>query len=385
MTLKNRMYLFLFLIAIATAFGLQGWRTMFNNFAVEIGHVSGEQMGAIQSIREVPGLMGMLIVLLLPFITERKLAALSVGVMGIGVAATGLFPQFWGLVITTLIMSTGFHFYQTLNQSLTLQYFNLHQAPIVLGKLKGVSAIANILIGLVILGCSEFMGYTSMYLVLGVLVVCLGIIGFSLRPGPKEKDVPIQNKKMFLKKKYWLYYTLTFLAGARRQIFVAFAVFLLITKFGFTIQEVTGLFVLNNIIATIVNPLVGKAVNRFGERNVLALEYLVLLVVFSCYAFSDSKLLVASMYIVDHLVFSFTIAINTFFQKIAEPKDIASSMATGGTINHTAAVLLPFLGGLAWSIHPSWIFMGGTALSAASLVFCLFIPGQIAKARQQQA
>ncbi len=379
MTLKNRMYLFLFILTIASALGLQGWRTLFNNFAVEIGHTSGQQMGVIQSVREVPGLLALLVVCLLPFITERKLAALFIAIMGAGIGATGFFPQFYGLIFTTLLMSTGFHYYQTLNQSLTLQYFNIHQAPLVLGKLRGMGAIANIATGLVILVCSEFMTYKSMYFVLGAIVVGLGCLGFFFKPGKKEVDIPIQHKKMILKRRYWLYYVLTFLAGARRQIFVAFAVFLLITKFGFSIQEVTILFVVNNIIATIANPLVGKAVNRFGERNMLSFEYLVLLVVFSCYAFSDSKILVAGMYILDHIVYSFTIAINTFFQKIAEPKDIASSMAIGGTINHTAAVIIPFLGGLAWSIHPSWIFMGGTFLSAVSLLFSQFIPRELAK------
>jgi MFS family permease len=384
MTLKHRMYLFLFILTVVTAFGFQGWRTLFNNFAVEVGHITGQQMGLIQSIREVPGLLVLLIVYLLPFITERRLAAASVAVMGIGIGATGLFPGVYGLILTTLLMSVGFHCYQTMNQSLILQHFDIRQAPLVLGKLRATGAVVNIAAGGIILLGSGLMSYKGMYLALGAFVVMVGGGCIFFRAGKNEPDAPGQHKRMVFRSRYWLYYVLTFLAGARRQIFVAFAVYLLVTKFNFSIQEVIGLFVVNNIIATIANPLVGRAVNRFGERTVLSLEYLTLVVVFSCYAFSDSKLLVIIMYIVDHLVFSFTMAIQTFFQKIADSKDISSSMAMGGTINHIAAVIIPVLGGMTWTLHPAAVFMIGMALSTASLLFTQLIPKELAKRSLQE-
>ena len=51
---------------------------------------------------------------------------------------------------------------------------------------------------------------------------------------------------MVFRKRYWLYYGLTFMAGARRQIFIAFAVFLLVKKFSYTVSDVAALFLLNN-------------------------------------------------------------------------------------------------------------------------------------------
>jgi predicted MFS family arabinose efflux permease len=185
---------------------------------------------------------------------------------------------------------------------------------------------------------------------------------------------------MVFRKQYWLFYVLSLLAGSRRQIFVAFAVFLLVKKFDFSVQEITILFVVNNVIGYFANPLIGRAVNRFGERAVLSLEYAVLVGVFLTYAYTESRLVVAVMYIVDHLVFSFSMAIRTFFQKIADPRDIAPSMAVGFTINHVAAVAVPALGGLLWLVDYRIVFLGGVVLALGSLALTQLIPAQLAAA-----
>jgi MFS family permease len=179
---------------------------------------------------------------------------------------------------------------------------------------------------------------------------------------------------MILRRRYGLYYFLTFMAGARRQIFIAFSVFLLVKIFHFSVQEVTVLFVINNVINYFLSPLIGKAIVRFGERRVLTLEYAGLIVVFLTYAFTGSKLLVTAMYIIDHILFNFAIAIRTYFQKIGDPQDIAPSMAVGFTINHIAAVVMPVLGGLAWMIDYRIPFVAGAGMSLISLAAVQKIP-----------
>jgi hypothetical protein len=52
---KDRMYRYLLVLTVASAIGLQGWRTLFNNFAVEVAGLDGHQVGIIQSVREIPG------------------------------------------------------------------------------------------------------------------------------------------------------------------------------------------------------------------------------------------------------------------------------------------------------------------------------------------
>ena len=203
------------------------------------------------------------------------------------------------------------------------------------------------------------------------------IVGiWGILQNPTREGLPVQHKKMIFKKKYWLYYFLTFMSGARRQIFVAFAVFLLVKKFEFSIQEITMLFVLNNTINYFINPLIGKAIVKFGERKVLSLEYFSLIMIFIGYAFVESKIIIAVLYILDHIFFNFAMGIRTYFQKIGDPKDIAPSMAVGFTINHIAAVIIPALGGLMWIIDYRIPFIAGAIMSSVSLLFVQLIKNQ---------
>ena len=173
---------------------------------------------------------------------------------------------------------------------------------------------------------------------------------------------------MVFRARYWLYYFLTFMAGARRQIFIVFSVFLLVKRFGCTVQEITLLFVLNNAVNYFLSPLIGKAIIRFGERKVLSLEYFSLIFIFIAYATAQSKWLVALLYVLDHIFFNFSIAIRTYFQKVGDPRDIAPSMAVGFTINHIAAVVLPALGGLLWMVDYRIPFLAGAGMSLMSLL-----------------
>jgi predicted MFS family arabinose efflux permease len=178
---------------------------------------------------------------------------------------------------------------------------------------------------------------------------------------------------MFLKRRYWLYYLLTFMSGARRQIFMVFSMFLLVKNFHFSVQAITLLFIINNLINWVINPLIGRAINAFGERALCSAEYAGVIVIFLTYAFASSKWLVAGMYILDYILFNFAVAIRTYFQKIADPGDIAPTTAVGFTINHIAAVFLPALGGYLWMIDYRIPFLGGAALAVVSLVLAQFI------------
>ena len=360
------MYRFLILLTISSTVGLQAWRTLFNNFAVEVGGLDGNHIGIIQSVREIPGFLALLAVYILLVIKEHRLSALSILCLGIGVGVTGLFPGFAGLTATTLLMSFGFHYYETTNQSLTLQYFDKHSAPWVFGKQRSAAAASNIAVGAFIFMVSGSLNYQQIYLLIGGLIAVAGIWG--LYQNPVNDLLPPQRKQMVLRAKYRLFYFLTFMSGARRQIFIAFAVFLMVKVFKFTVQEVTLLFIANNVINFFLSPLIGRAIIRFGERRVLSLEYFSLMFVFMAYAMVEAKWMVAVLYVLDHIFFNFAIAIRTYFQKIGDPQDIAPSMAVGFTINHIAAVFLPTIGGFLWMVDYRIPFYLGAAMSFISLL-----------------
>jgi len=368
---KDPMFRFLAILSIAATVGLQAWRTLFNNFAVEVVHLEGNHIGIIQSVREIPGFLALLVIYVILILKEHRLSALSIAILGLGVGITGIFPSYTGLIATTMIMSFGFHYFETTNQSLTLQYFDKDLSPLVIGKLRSYGAAANVVVGITIYLISYILSYEATFGLIGFVIVIVGIWG--MLQNPTREGLPVQHKKMIFRKKYWLYYFLTFMSGARRQIFVAFAVFLLVIKFKFSIQDITVLFILNNTINYFLNPLIGKAIIRFGERRVLSLEYFSLIIVFIGYAFVESKSVIVILYVLDHIFFNFAMGIRTYFQKIGDPKDIAPSMAFGFTINHIAAVIIPALGGLMWILDYRIPFIAGAIMSAISLLFVQFI------------
>jgi predicted MFS family arabinose efflux permease len=363
---QRPMLRFLIILTAAATIGIQGSAILFNNFAAEMVHLDGSKVGMIQSFREIPGLLTLLLVFVLLLVREHRLAALSVALLGLGTGITGLFPTYGGLIATTVIMSFGFHYYESTNQSLTLQYFSTAVSPLIFGRLRALAAVSSVVAGLIVYCLGAVVQFREMYLVIGAMVLAAGLWG--LFQNPTHAGVIPQRKKMFLRRRYSLFYILTFLSGARRQIFVVFSILLLVQVFHFSVRDMTLLFIVNNVVGYVLNSMIGKAINRFGERFISSIEYSGVIVIFLVYAFSTSKNVVMLMYIFDNILYNFDVSIRTYFQKVADPADIASSMSVGFTINHIAAVFLPALGGFFWMIDYRIPFVAGSALGVVSLV-----------------
>ena len=363
---KNKlMYRFLILGTIASVGGFHGWRTLFANFAVENVGIDGFQMGLIQSLREVPGFLAFTVVFVLLFMKEHTLSVLSLLIVGVWIAITGFFPSFTGVIVTTLIMSVGFHYQETVAQSLLTQYFSKSGVSLFFGKIRSVAAITNISVGGVIWLLALFMSMEYMFLVLGIFVIIIAAYMFKMKP--HDENMPPQKMKLVIKKKYWLYYALNFLAGSRRQIFVVFSVFLLVEHYGLSVQWMTSLFVIANALNYFLSVYIGRWMNILGEKRMLSIEYISLFVIFLVYAFVDNYLVAAGFYILDQLFFNFAIGIQTYFKKTAEHEDIAPSTAVGFTINHISAVIVPVIGGILWVYNWKIPFVFGAFLSLVSL------------------
>ncbi|MGI9310548.1 MAG: MFS transporter [bacterium] len=364
----------LLLMAAAVPLSFATWFALINNFAVEVGGFNGAQFGMLQSIREVPGFLAFAVIFVLIWLREQSLALISLLVLGAGTALTGFFPDVVGLYCITALMSLGFHYYETVQNSLSLQWIDKARTPYVLGKLIAVGSFTSLIaFGLIYLCLTLFdFGYTAVYLAGGGLTCAIAAFAYLAYPRFPAKHA--QHKQLFLRRRYWLYYALTFLSGARRQIFVVFAGFMMVEKFGYSAASLTLLFLLNCAINIWLAPRIGQLVGRFGERRALLLEYAGLVVVFACYAFVQSAALAAALYVIDHLFFALALAIKTYFQKIADPADIASTAGVSFTINHIAAVALPAALGVVWLSSPSAVFLCGAALAAASFALSCLVP-----------
>ena len=364
----------LILMSIAMPLAFNTWSALLNNFAVEQAAFTGVEIGILQSLREVPGFLSFTVIFVLLVLKEQTFAVFSLAFLGLGVALTGFFPSEYGLYFTTVLMSIGFHYFETIKQSLSLQWLSKEEAPQVLGRLIAVGSVTSLII------------YGVLWVLLEVFDISF-IWNFALAGGsccllaifmwlnfPHFRSKTLQHKTLVLRRRYWLYYILTFLSGARRQIFVVFAAFLMVEKFGYSASQVTLLFLINYAFNLLFAERIGALIHRIGERRALTLEYVGLIFVFVAYGLVDDATLAAALYVIDHMFFAMAIAISTYFQKIADPKDMASTAGVSFTISHIAAIVIPAALGLVWMWSHALVFFIGAGFAALSLLASQLIP-----------
>ena len=368
----------LFVMAAAMPIAFATWSALLNNFIIEVGHFDGSDNGWLHTVREIPGFLAIGVIAIIIFVREQVLGIVSLILLGVATAVTAWFPSMAGILTITMLSSIGFHYYETVNQSLQLQWLPKERAPQVLGWLLAAGSAATLVAyGLIVLTWRAFdLSYNFVYLVSGGATALIAL--FCLFAYPQFEAPNPQRKQMVLRRRYWLYYALQFMAGARRQIFIVFAGFMMVEKFGFDVHEVTALFLINLVFNIVAAPLFGKAVARFGERNTLAFEYVGLVTVFLAYGgiyyFGWGVVLAAALYVIDHMFFALALALKTYFQKIADPGDIAPTAAVAFTINHIAAVFLPALLGYLWLVSPGSVFLLAAMMAGVSLILALMIP-----------
>lgn len=382
----RRPLVLLFLMALAMPIAFNTWAALLNNFVIDAAQFDGADIGLLHTVREIPGFFAIGVIAIIMFVREQVLGLVSLILLGVATAVTAYFPTLGGILTLTMLSSIGFHYYETVNQSLQLQWLPKADAPRILGWLMAMGSAATFVVYLVILLLWEPLGltYNVVYIAGGLVTVCLAI--FAMIAYPQFEGPTPQNKRMVLRKRYWLYYALQFMAGARRQIFMVFAGFMMVEKFGYEVHELTSLFLINLMINMAIAPVLGRIVQRFGERRTLMFEYTGLVIVFLAYGgvyyLGWGAAIAAFLYVVDHIFFGLALALKTYFQKIADPADIAPTAAVAFTINHIAAVALPVLLGLLWLVSPLLVFLIAAGMASVSLGLALLIPRHPARGHE---
>lgn len=368
----------LFLIAAAMPLAFATWSALLNNFVIEVAGFTGVEIGWLHTVREIPGLLAVGVIAILLLVHEQLLAMLSLFLLGIATAATAWFPSFGGILILTLLSSIGFHYFETVNQSLQLQWIDKERAPVVLGRIIAAGSGASLAAYAAIVFLWDPLGltYEIVYMVAGGLTAAIAV--FAYFAYPRIVTPTPQHRHLVLRRRYWLYYLLQFMAGARRQIFVVFAGFMMVERFGMKVSEMTALLLVNYILQMVAAPAMGRALGRYGERRVMVFEYVGLTLVFLAYGglywFGWGLIIAGGLYILDQMFFALSFALKTYFQKIADPADIAPTAAVAFTINHIAAVFLPASLGYLWSKSPDYVFMMGAGMALVALGLALLIP-----------
>jgi len=369
---NRRIAVYLILANFCLVFGFRVWQATFNNFAVEEIGVGPAEIGGIQALREVPGLLGFLVGFLVLALSETRLMAVSVLLLGVGVVLTGQASSVPTLLMSTLVMSVGFHFFYPSSNAVVLMAVDKRRAPQAMGALRSLGAVAALLATGAVYLLAGRLSYRTLFTLVGGTVALAGLALFPVRFG-KEALPP--RRRVAFRRRYWLYYTLAFLMGCRRHIFTTFAIFLLVKEHGIPVQTTALLYLVNSLINTYAYQYIGRLVGRLGERLVLSTGFALLILVFLGYAYVPYLPILFALFVIDNVIFGMNLATVTYLQKIAvSEEELTSNLSLEQTINHIAAIVVPLLGGAAWALFGAQApFLAGAGIVALSLILVQFI------------
>ena len=346
------------------------YQATFNNFVGEELKISATELGVLNSIREIPGLLALTLSAILLYITENKMAAVSLFIFGVGFCGIAFSNSFMQLIFPTLIMSTGFHFFYPLRSSITIDISAAGSRAEGLGRIGSVEALAALCAFGFVLAFVDHFEYRGIFLAAGVAAFA----GAAVLTPMKEIQHTQERKHIIVKRKYLNYYFLEFFSGCRRHIFTTFAIFSLVVIHGLSVKYVTVLLIVNNIVNLYTRTKIGKLIDQFGEKVALTITYVLLIFVFFGYAYLESIALLAVLYCADHVLFGVNVAFPSYLSKISDEGDLAPSLSFGSTINHVAAIFIPIVGGIAWNAYG---YQAPFLMGAVLLLFSVFFTRRI--------
>ena len=343
----------------------------FNNYLNEKFALSGFERSFLEFPRELPGFLVVFVSAALWFLCSRRLAVVSmlfgaVGALLIGFASS----SYWVMVIWLFIYSVGNHLYMPVASTIGMELARVGQAGRRLGQLNAIRNAAAVLGSFIVFLGFRYLGFTFQhtFAIIAIFLVIAAVLLYQMTP----EKVTERRGYLQLHKEYRLFYILNVISGARKQLFITFAPWVLVQVFEQPTQIMATLFTLGGVIGIVFQPLLGWAVDKFGERFVLSSEAVIL--VFVCFGYGFAKfifpaesafLVVCGCFLVDQMIFSVSMARATYLKKIArQPADIQPALTAAVTIDHVFSISAALIGGLIWnSFGFQYVFLMGAVLA----------------------
>jgi MFS family permease len=285
-------------------------------------------------------------------------------------------------MVASFTWSQGFHAWVPLPNSMALAISEKGREGKTLGMLGAASAVGSVVALLVAIFLNrEGVSIRPMWFIAGA--ACL-LAGAACTKNPRDIRAP--GARLIIRKQYGLFYLLQFLEGWRKQIFIAFASFMLVKQYGTPIGTMLWLFLGANALSWFAAPLVGRCIDRFGERAVLLFYYTTMIVVFACYATVKEPRILYVLFIGDSVLFACTMALTTYIGRLAPSEEQTATLSAGVAANHVASVIMPLVGGTLWANYGyQWAFYAGAVMATMTLIPVMFIGPRKATPQPQEA
>ena len=312
---------------------------------------------------------------LLWFLCSRRLGVVALGLGAAGALLIGFGSTTYPIMVLCLfVYSMGQHVYFPLASSIGMDLAREGQAGQRLGQLNAVRNLAVIAGSFLVYLGFKFLAfsYQHVFALSALGLVAAGALMFAMRPDQAQKPATY----LTMRREYGLYYTLAVLFGSRKQIFITFAPWVLVTVFKQPTQTLATLYTIGGIIGILFQPLLGWAIDRLGERPVLMAE--AGLLVFVCFGYGFAKFLlpetaafvvVCACFLLDQMVMSVNMARATYMKKIAlRPADVQPALTLSVTIDHVFSIGIALVGGWIWSAFGfQYVFLLGVFIALANL------------------
>lgn len=353
-------------VSFLTNLGFGIYRTVFSNFAVQELNISVVHYGWLEGIREVPGLLTVLLIALAARVGDARLYTISTAMTGLGIMLYAGAHTYTDLIMATLVQSAGFHIWGVVQDSMVLKAVDLGDRARQLGRINSVAAAAT-------LGSMALVGITGKWLGLRPFFIIGGVVavgGAALALAFRSVHDGAKRVRFTFRWRYRSYYILTLLQGARRHIVLTFASFALVKLYGTSVQLMAILLAAHSFLSIWTRPLIGRIIDRVGEQRALSLNYAIVALVFLGYAVIRQPWVVYTLFILDNVLTGFDIAVSTHAGRIITPGELSSSLATGTTINHIFGVLVPVAGGALWEwFGPTVPFLMGVGVVLVAMAY----------------
>jgi len=373
--------LFLFTAAVSAAAFVQSiYDATFNNFLNTAFSISETQRGLIELPRELPGFLVIAISAAFSFLCTRRIAVVAHLFAACGMLLIGLFPTSFNIMLVWLfILSIGQHLFLPLQSSIGMELAPEGHTGRVLGRLQSWGNIAGLFGSVVVFLGFRFLNFSFAFCFVlgGVGFFIAALVIFFMKKDEKQKTA-----KFLLRREYGLYYWLCILYGTRKQLFLTFAPWVLVTVFEQPTTTIAMLLLSGGIIGIFFKPWVGKMVDQYGERRILTMESAGLICICLIYAlasdiFTPEFALYATCacYVIDQLLFSVGIARATWLKKIAlSPEEVSQTLTMGVSIDHLFSISIALLGGVLWNeLGYTSVFLMGAGIACINLISARFV------------
>jgi len=353
---NDRDFTFFIFVAVFSGIASGIYGTVFNNYLNTTYSISEAQRGFLEFPREMPGALIMIVLGLLAFMGDVRIAMLGMIGAALGALGLGLSAGNYTLMVATLVLySLGTHMCMPLTPSIGMNLSKREKYGDRLGLYSAWGLGATLLGYAIIWGGFRFlnMTYSAAFIFSSMFYIAAAAFFMFMR-----NQKPVKRKfQLVFRKKFSLFYLLSMANGARKQIFLTFAPWVLVRDFHLDPPHFAILGVIVSVVSIMTRTIVGKAIDKYGERLVLSVEAVCLFIICFGYIFSGwifppniVVIVMCACYVIDGSMTVVEMARSTYVKKIsADQAEVTPTLSTGVSLDHIVSMTVPFFGGLLWA------------------------------------